>query len=515
MAERIESLGTYIELLRDNGVLESAELQETEKETKVKYISYNSRDVKFGTLFICKGAHFSVEYLKSAIREGACAYVSEVKYDLTGVMGEKSIPCILVNDMRKAMSYIANLYYDEVWRDISSVGITGTKGKSTTTYFVKSVLDDYLKDIKGKRSAVLSGIDNYDGVIEEESHLTTPETLELYKHFNNAVKSGIEYLTMEVSSQALKYHRTLGVNYTVGCFLNIGEDHISDAEHSDFEDYFTSKLKLFNQCDVACVNMDTDQVDRVLEAANSCRKLITFGVEKSNVEGIHEVPDILGYNVQSLGNGISFRAKCDSFDEEFKLGLPGVFNVSNALAAIAICYALNIPLDNIKSGLKKARVSGRMEVYTNPAKDLYVIVDYAHNKMSFETLFASMKKEFPDKKISIVFGCPGKKALARRRELGDLAGRYSDHVFITEEDAGEESLMKICEEIAEHVQKHRCECSIIPDRKEAIRRAIADADRDTVVLVTGKGRETRQKRGTKYIDTPSDVDYVQEFLKEK
>ncbi|MBR3599119.1 MAG: UDP-N-acetylmuramoyl-L-alanyl-D-glutamate--2,6-diaminopimelate ligase, partial [Lachnospiraceae bacterium] len=211
----------------------------------------------------------------------------------------------------------------------------------------------------------------------------------------------------------------------------------------------------------------------MLEAAKNCSKLITFGVKKDGEEFSHGEPNILGYDIKSLGNGISFRAKCDSFDEEFKLGLPGVFNVSNALAAIAICYALNIPLENIKTGLKKARVSGRMEVYTNPSKDLYVIVDYAHNKMSFETLFASMKKEFPDKKISIVFGCPGKKALARRRELGDLAGRYSDHVFITEEDAGEESLMKICEEIAEHVQKHRCECSIIPDRKEAIRKAIA------------------------------------------
>jgi len=190
--------------------------------------------------------------------------------------------------------------------------------------------------------------------------------------------------------------------------------------------------------------------------------------------------------------------------------MPGLFNVSNALAAIAISYALNIPLKNIHAGLKRAQVSGRMEVYTNLSKDLYVIVDYAHNKMSFESLFASMKREFPNKKISIVFGCPGKKALARRRELGDLAGKYSNHVFITEEDAGEEPLMKICEEIAKHVEKHDCACSIITDRKEAIRQAIADADRDTVVLVTGKGRETRQKRGTNYIDTPSDVEYVKD-----
>lgn len=518
MAEKIENLKTYAELLKEKEVLKETSIKEKDEDTKIKYISYNSRDIKFGTLFICKGVHFSVEYLKSAVKEGACAYISETKYDLSDIEGGEDIPYILVNDMRKAMAYIADMYYDHIWNRLSLIGFTGTKGKSTTTYFMRSILDEYLKDMRRPRSAVLSGIDNYDGVIEEESHLTTPETLDLYRHFNNAVNSGIEYLTMEVSSQALKYHRTLGVRYEVGCFLNIGEDHISDAEHKDFEDYFSSKLRLFKQSNTACVNLDSDNVQRVLDAAKDCEKLITFGTEpeQKDVElPANNKASVWGYDIKTQGNSVSFRAKCDSFDEEFRLSIPGVFNVSNALAAIAVSYALNIPLKNIKDGLKKAKVSGRMEVYTNKTKDLFVIVDYAHNKMSFESLFASMRKEFPDKKISIVFGCPGKKALARRRELGDLAGRYSDHVFITEEDAGEEPLMKICEEIADHVQKHRCDCIIIPDRKEAIRRAIAEADRNTIVLVTGKGRETRQKRGTKYIDTPSDVEYVQEFLKDK
>lgn len=507
MANRIQSLKEYIDMLEEKGILAESNVTETVLEQMVKYISYNSNDVKLGTLFICKGAHFSAEYLKEALKEGAFVYVSQQKYDEEelGIRGQ--VPYIIVNDIRKAMAYISDKYYNQVWKELELIGITGTKGKSTTTYFMRTILDEYLKDMKKPKSAVLSGIDNYDGVINQESHLTTPETLELHRHFNNAVKSDIEYLSMEVSSQALKYHRTLGIQYSIGCFLNIGEDHISDVEHTDFEDYFQSKLKLFGQCDIACINLDSDHVDRVLKAAEGCEKVITFGTNKD--------ADIYGYDISTNGSSITFNAASDSFDQEFKLNMPGLFNVSNALAAISICYALNIPLKNIYDGLKKARVSGRMEVYTNRNKDLYVIVDYAHNKMSFESLFSSMKKEFPDKKISIVFGCPGKKAFARRRELGDLAGRYSDSVFITEEDAGEEPLMKICEEIARHVEKYDCPCSIIPDRKEAIRQAIAEADRNTVVLITGKGRETRQKRGIRYIDTPSDVEYVQEFLKDK
>lgn len=504
MIHRLHLLKEYIQALEEQGLIAQKHVSDTVLDKKVSYVSFNSQDIRYDTLFICKGAHFTVDYLLGALEEGAFAYISEVSYEEQA----PGVPYILVTDMRRAMAIMADLFYNQVWKRLTIAGITGTKGKSTTTYFMRYILDEYLRDQKKPVSAVISGIDNYDGIINEESHLTTPEALDLHRHYDNAVRTGIEFLTMEVSSQALKYHRTRGIVFDVGCFLNAGIDHISDVEHPDFEDYLNSKMVLFGQCKTACINLDSEYGKRAMEAAaGKAEKIITFGQS--------EEADICGYDIEPGRKGITFRAKCDSFDEDFKIGMTGLFNVENALAAISISYALNIPLQYVKAGLKKARVSGRMEIYTSRSGGLDVIVDYAHNQMSFESLFASTKKEYPGKKITIVFGCPGKKALGRRKELGDIAGKYADKVYITEEDAGEEPVMKISEEIAGHVREFDCPCEIIVDREEAIRQAIETADDNTVVLITGKGRETRQKRGTQYVDTPSDVEYVEAFLARK
>ena len=182
-----------------------------------------------------------------------------------------------------------------------------------------------------------------------------------------------------------------------------------------------------------------------------------------------------------------------------------------SLAAIAVCLGLDIPRQAVQDGLARARVPGRMEVYSNAGGDVTAIVDYAHNRMSFETLFHSVKREYPGRRIVIVFGCPGKKAFARRRDLGEVAGAHADLVILTEEDSGEEDTLSICREIASHVA---CECRIEPNRGEAIRQAVLSCDAPSLILLTGKGAETRQKRGLEYIDTPSDVEYVQAFLRE-
>lgn len=499
------SLNDYKEILESKNLILNSFIRKEDESTIIRNISFNSKETELNGIFICKGSHFLEQYLEDAFKNGAIAYISEREYKEAKITGSY----IIVKDIRKAMAYLGEAYTNEAWKKLILTGITGTKGKSTTTYFMKYILDDYLKLEKKKPSAIISGIDNFDGVIKEESHLTTPEALTLHKHFNNAVISGIEYLSMEVSSQALKYDRVLGINFDVACFLNIGEDHISDIEHSSFEDYFASKLLIFKQARAACVNLDSDYSDRILKAASECERVVTFGINKE--------ADIYAYDIVTTDKGITFSVKSDSFDKKVKLSMPGYFNVYNALAAISISYVLNIPFECILRGLKKAKVSGRMEVFHDEERNLSIIVDYAHNKMSFESLFNSTIKEFPNNEISIVFGCPGKKAQARRKELGEIAGKYAHKAYITEEDAGEEPVLKICEEIAKHVtgEGNSCECAIIEDREDAIRTAIEESSDNGIILITGKGRETRQKRGLKYVKTKSDVKIVKEILKKK
>ena len=468
----------------------------------VALVSCDSQEVVPGTLFLCKGAHFKEAYLSQAAQRGAVAYVSQTPYPAV------DLPCILVSDMRQVMAPLADRYYGHPSGPLSVIGITGTNGKSSTAYYLKYILDEYLAEQGGPESGIISSIDTYDGSERFESHLTTPEPLDLQRHFAHAVAAGIPYLTMEVSSQALKYHRTLCTRFAAACFLNIGLDHISPIEHPDFEDYFSSKLRIFAQAEVGCVNLDCEHAGRVLAAAQAgSRQVITFSQKDPEA-------DIYASQVRKRGNDILFRVRSRRFSREFRLTMPGLFNVENALAAIAVCEGLNIPERAVYVGLMKARVPGRMEVYTNADSHIVAIVDYAHNRMSFETLFRSVQTEYPGRRVVTVFGCPGKKALDRRRDLGEISGRCSDLVVLTEEDSGEEDTLSICREIASYVEAQGCDYSIEPNRGEAIRQAVLGCREPSVLLITGKGAETRQKRGTEYIDTPSDVDYVQSFLQE-
>ena len=493
-------LGDYLQLLQKKNLLLSASGASLTRE--VALVSCDSRDVVPGTLFICKGAHFKAEFLQSAKEKGAFVYLADKPYE--GV----DLPCILVSDVRLAMALLADFYYNHPSGKFNVVGITGTKGKSSTTYYLKYIFDEYLSARGEPLSGVISSIDTYDGVERFESHLTTPEPLDLERHFANGVSTGMQYLTMEVSSQALKYDRVKNVEFAAAVFLNIGNDHISPIEHPDFEDYFSSKLRIFAQAAAACVNLDCDHAGRVLEAARkSCPRMITFSQKDSSAT-------IFGSQVRKQGGDILFRVKTPRYSREFRLTMPGLFNVQNALAALAVCEALGIPEQYAFAGLMKARVPGRMEVYSNADDKVSVIVDYAHNRLSFETLFNSVKAEYPGRRIVTVFGCPGYKAYDRRKDLGEISGRYSDFVILTEEDAGEEPVENICRDIAQYVEKEGCDYSIVPDRGEAIRQAVMGCEEPTVILLTGKGAETRQKRGIEYIDCPSDVDYSKEYLQE-
>lgn len=493
-------LKEYIEkLYKENLILED-NTDDKMKDEFVNLLSYNSREVEKNTLFVCKGATFKKEYLADAISSGVMAYVSETKFDV-------EVPCILVKNSYIALASLSEMYFDFPTDKLNVIGITGTKGKSTTAYYIKYILDEYMKSKNKKETAIISSIDTIDGVIKEESHITTPESYELERHFRNAVNSDMENVVMEVSSQALKMGRVHSVNFDVGVFLNISEDHISPIEHKDFNDYFESKLKIFKHSKLACINLDSDHVDRVIEASSDSPKVITFSKTNSTA-------DIYAYNIKKVEDSIIFMVKTPEYEKEFELTMPGLFNVENALAAISVCYALNIPVQFIYDGLKIARSSGRMELYSTKDKNILALVDYAHNKLSFEKLFESTKAEYPDRKILIVFGCPGKKALLRRKDLGTIAGKYADKVYLTAEDPGAEPVIDICNDIASYVSKYTSNYEIIEDREEAIKKAILTAPDNSIILLTGKGNETRQKYGTEYIPCLSDVECVKKYFDE-
>lgn len=490
---------SFIDLFEKNSILAE---NNCDLNLSVGNISYNSREVTENTLFFCKGAHFKEQFLLDALNKGAVAYVSERKYNIDA-------PCIIVTDIRKSLYLTANFFYDNAWDKLNLIGITGTKGKSTTAYFIKYILDGYLDDNGGQESGIASTIDIYDGVVREESTLTTPEPFELHKHFQNAVNSGTDYFTMEVSSQALKYGRTEGVNFKIGCYLNIGIDHISAVEHPDFEDYFNSKMKLFSQCDTAVVNMDGDKSEEVLKCAEKSKRIVTFSTKNKSA-------DVYGYNIHKDGSNTVFTVRTSEFTEEMTLSMPGLFNVENALCAISACVVLGIPKEYIRKGLFEAKTKGRMEIYESKDKKVAVIVDFAHNKLSFENIIASAKKEYENRFVSILFGCPGNKALIRRKDMGEVSGKLADFIYITEDDPAEESISDICNEIAGYIDGvgGKDKYKIIYDREAAIKTAIEDVTDTAVIILAGKGAETHQKRGLVSEPYESDAFFAQKYLTE-
>ena len=496
------TLNDYIALLEERSLLAAPVPDSLDRSAAVELVSYDSREVVPGTLFLCKGAHFKEEFLQMARDRGAIACVSEQPYPSV------NLPCLQVNDMRLTIAPLADLFFDHPSGRLKVIGLTGTKGKSSTAYYLKHILDDYMAEKRGAESGIISSIDTYDGVERFESHITTPDALDLQRHFARAVEAGLEYLTMEVSSQALKYHRSLCTDFAAAAFLNIGYDHISPIEHTDFEDYFSAKLRIFAQGQINCVNLDCDHANRILSAARAAgAPVYTFSQRDPEA-------DVYASQVRKRGEDILFQVRTRRYEREFRLTMPGLFNVENALAAIAVCEALGVPQRHIYAGLAKARVPGRMEVFSNADNTVTALVDYAHNRMSFETLFRSVQAEYPGRRIVTVFGCPGLKALDRRRDLGEIAGKYSDLVVLTEEDSGEEDTLSICQQIAAHVAEQGGAYRIEPNRGEAIRQAVLSCDRPSILLITGKGRETRQKRGREYVEVPTDVEYVQTFLRE-
>ena len=488
-----------IKILDENGLVLKTQVYENKLDTKIENITYNSKDCIKNSVFFVKGKNFKTEYVKDAVSNGAITIISENEYD-TDVAG-----LVIVRDIRRAMVLVANVFFEKPYEGLKTVGITGTKGKTTTTYFIKNILDEYEQYNNNPKTGVISTVQTYTGKRDEESHLTTPEAIELQRYFREMVDSGINYVTMEVSSQAYKYDRIRNMTFDVGLFLNISEDHISDAEHPNFNDYLDSKLEFIKNCRNVVINRETDYYEAVENAAKNADKIITYGTEKSK-----EKSDYYVTNIRNDGEYIVFTVNSKDYSHDFKIKMKGRFNVENALASIVISHIHGVPDNIIEKGLLKTEVQGRMNVFTK--NNVTVIVDYAHNKLSFTKLYESLKADYPQRRIISVGGGPGGKAYARRKDFGQIVGSNSDFVYLTAEDPQFEAVKSICEEIASYT---KCPYEIIEDRKMAIEKAIGQANPGDVIVLLAKGEETYQKVKGVFVPYESDLVIAKQLLEMK
>lgn len=472
MERPILPLGDYYQLLLKQGLLADAAPLKADLTAPITAVTCDSRQAVPGSLFVCKGAAFRPEYLAAALDKGAVAYVSERAYDLPA-------PCIRVTDIRLAMGVLADLAWGHPSGQVKVIGLTGTKGKTTTAYMIKSILDAWREEQGKPPAGLLSTIVTDDGVSRRPATLTTPEPLDLQRHLFNAATAGCGYVVMECSSQALKYGRMIGVELAVAAFLNIGEDHISPNEHPDLEDYFRSKLKIFDHAKAAVVNLDSQRSKEIRRSAEKTGRCSTYTL--SDVRGMTR-----------SGAGMAFRVLLEEGEEEFSIPMTGAFNVSNALCAISVCRLVGVPAETIRRGLARATVPGRMETYHAGGRT--VIVDYAHNGMALEALLRSVREDYPGAEVTVLFGCTGDKGLDRREGMGRAAGALADAIVLTEDDPGHEAVEDICREIRGYIAPFGKPVQIIPQREQAIRTAIETAPNGGVVVLAGKGSERQQKR---------------------
>lgn len=485
-----KSVCGIIDILKQEELLEHT--HNIDLEFSVDNVTYFSGEAAEGYLFICKGARFKEEYLKEAIDNGISCYMSEKEYDF-------DVPAIIVTDIRKAMSVVAAYFYDDPQKDIRLTGVTGTKGKTTTVFYIKKILDAYAKS----QTALISTVEVNTGHGNTEAHLTTPESLDLHKMFRDVKENGIEYLTMEVSSQAYKHNRVFGVHYDVGIFMNIDEDHIGPTEHEDYRDYLNCKLQLMKNCKTAIIMHDTRDFDEVKSTADKhADNVIVIGEEGDD----YYVKDIRKENV-----GFSFDLVDKNGEaERYSIDMEGRFNVKNAVCAIVAAKAYGVPYDVMSEAVKKINIPGRMNVFND--QRITVIVDYAHNKLSFAELFKSLRTDYPDTTLTVVCGSGGSRTQIRRKDIGTLCGQYADKIYLTAEDPQFEDPRDICRDIARYIDEYKKPYVIIEDRTDAIEKAIHQAKKGDIIIITGKGEEDYQKINGKYEYYESDISIVRRLL---
>lgn len=448
----------------------------------VTELAYDSRKAGKDGIFVCiSGAvRDGHDFAEEVCEKGIAALVVERE-----VAVPKEVTVLLVEDSRLALAQLSAAYFGHPARELKTIGITGTKGKTTTTYMVKSILEQ-----SGFKTGLIGTVETIIGDRKIPAQNTTPESYVLQKTFREMADVGCKAVVMEVSSQGLMLHRVGGFTFDYGIFTNLEPDHIGPNEHKDMEDYIACKAMLFRQCRIGIFNQDSEYFERMLEG-HTC-KVETFGFDKgadlrATQAKLLKKPGYLGiaYDVEGL---------CDFHVE---LGLPGKFSVYNSLTAIAICRHFGVGEEVICHALNEVKVKGRVELV--PISDTFTLmIDYAHNAMSLESLLGTLR-EYEPKRLVCLFGCGGNRSKLRRFEMGEISSKMADLTVVTSDNPRDEEPQAIMDDIITGVKRGSGKYVAILDRKEAIRFCIEKAQEGDVIVLAGKGHEDYQEiRGVKY-----------------
>ena len=449
---------------------------------EVTDVVYDSRQAKPGCVFVCLRGSSSDghRYAKQAADAGAIAIIAEEPVDAGDV------PVILVPDTKAALAVLsAEFFGNPARREIKVIGITGTKGKTTTAYMVRSILE-----AAGHKTGIIGTIGVLFGDTLIKTENTTPQSYDVQKYLRQMADAGCEYCVMEASSIGLKDKRVYGFPFAIGVFTNFSEDHIGGVEHKDMQEYMESKALLFSMCETGVMNLDDPNLEGILQG-HTC-EVKTFGFS----EGAW----LRGQNCRHLNRpgllGIAFEVS-GAMEFTAEVGTPGKFNAYNALAAIGCCKVLGISESAMKRGLETVKVKGRVEPVPVPG-NYTLLLDYAHNGVGMENILTTLR-EYDPHRLICMFGAGGNRPKVRRYEMGEVSGRLADLSVLTADNSRFENVNDIIEDIKVGMAKTGGEYITIPDRREAIRWCLENAEDGDIVVLAGKGHEDYQEiEGKKY-----------------
>ncbi|MDD3297547.1 MAG: UDP-N-acetylmuramoyl-L-alanyl-D-glutamate--2,6-diaminopimelate ligase [Firmicutes bacterium] len=450
---------------------------EGDQEVTVTGVSYDSREVKPGHLFVCvEGFNWDGhDFAKQAVENGARVLIvqREVPVD------SKKVTVIMVKDSRKAMAAVGHVFYDFPSQKLKVIGVTGTNGKTTTTYLIKSILEN-----AGHSVGLMGTIAIRIGDKEIPALRTTPESLDLHRLFAEMVEGGTQYAVMEVSSHSLDLDRVGYVDFDYGIFTNLTRDHLDF--HGNMKNYLEAKLKLFKSTDrFNIINADDPSGDVIMERVkNLPTGTFTYGVKKS--------ADFCASDIHIDSAGVRYNLVWKDKNIPIEVRIPGMISVYNSLAAAATMLSDGISPEHIQEGLKKVEgVPGRSETI-DTGRGFGVIIDYAHTPDGLENILSTIRG-YARGRVITMFGCGGNRDREKRPMMGEIAGRLSDFVIVTSDNPRKEEPHQIIDEILPGVEKTGCSYICIVDRREAIEYALETAEKDDIVVLAGKGHEIYQE----------------------